>query len=112
MRIIRIDNLPITYAHGEVPRKAYLKVGESRTCVQTINYAWLEEGGKIRLHKHDDCEEFFLFLKGEGLMKVNDAEFLVKKGDFVVVEKGEWHELRNEKKSRLVFLTLRGKICS
>ena len=111
MKRLNITDFPTTFAHNEVPRKALVKVGESKTCVQTINYAWLEKNESFTPHKHDDCEEFYFFFEGEGVMKIDGREFKVKKGDFVVVEKGEWHGLKNKGKGRLVFFTVRARVC-
>ena len=44
-------------------------------------------------------------------MKVDGREFRVLKGDFMVVEKGEWHGLKNKGKDHLVLFTVRAKIC-
>ncbi len=110
MKVFNLNDIPISFAHNEVQRKALVKVGESKTCVQTINYAWLEKGKGFTPHKHDDCEEFYFFLEGEGIMKIDGREFKVKKGDFVIVEKGEWHGLKNSGEEKLVFFTVRVKV--
>lgn len=110
MKKKNIYDIETTFAHNEVARKALLKVGESKSCIQTLNYAWLEKGESFSPHKHDDCEEFYFFIKGEGKMKINESEFEVKEGDFVVVEKGEFHGLQNKGEERLIFFTVRVKL--
>lgn len=99
--------LPVTLAHNQVKRKQLIKAGELKSKVQTVNYAWLEAGESFTPHKHDDCEEIYFFLQGKGLMRINKKEFVVKKGDFVVVEVGEWHSLKNHSNRRLIFLRLK-----
>lgn len=110
MKLKSLKNIKTTFAHNEVPRKALLRVGETKTKIQTVNYAWLKPAQSFSPHKHNDCEELYFFLEGEGEMKIDNKTFSVKKGDFVVIEKGEWHSLRNNNKKKIVFLTIRVKI--
>ncbi len=110
MKILNINKIPITLAHNEIKRKLLIKPGNLKSKIQTVNYAWLEAGESFTPHKHDDCEELYFFLEGEGKMRINDNEFIVKKGDFIVVEVGEWHSVKNESNKKLVFFTLKIKI--
>jgi mannose-6-phosphate isomerase-like protein (cupin superfamily) len=110
MKIFNIENLPQTLAHNEIKRKQLVKPGDLRSMIQTVNYAWLEKGESFSPHKHDDCEELYFFLEGKGVMKINEKELAVKKDDFIVVEVGEWHSLKNPYSEKLVFLSIRVKI--
>jgi mannose-6-phosphate isomerase-like protein (cupin superfamily) len=107
MKIINIKNITQTLAHNEIKRKQLVKPGDLRSRIQTVNYAWLEKGESFSPHKHDDCEELYFFLEGNGVMKINEKEFEVKKDDFIVVEVGEWHSLKNPYLEKLVFFTVR-----
>jgi mannose-6-phosphate isomerase-like protein (cupin superfamily) len=107
MKIVNIKNIKTTLAHGEIKRKALVRVGELKSKVQTVNYAWLEPNESFSPHKHDDCEELYFFLEGKGKMIINDKIFEVKKNDFIVVEVGEWHSLNNTYSKKLIFLTVR-----
>ena len=107
MKILNLNSIKTTLAHNEIKRKALVKVGDLQSKVQTVNYAWLEPGEYFSPHKHDDCEELYFFLEGKGEMKINDKTFEVKKNDFVVVEKGEWHSLKNLSSKKLFFFTVR-----
>jgi mannose-6-phosphate isomerase-like protein (cupin superfamily) len=107
MKKINIKSIKTTLAHEEIKRKALVKVGELKSKVQTVNYAWLEPNQSFSPHKHDDCEELYFFLEGKGKMRINDRIFEVKKNDFVVVEVGEWHNLKNTSLKKLLFLTVR-----
>ncbi len=110
MKKINIADISTTLAHNEIKRKLLIKPNELKSKIQTVNYAWLEAGERFTPHKHDDCEELYFFLEGEGKMKINDNEFFVKKGDFIVVEIGEWHSVKNESNKKLIFFTLKIKI--
>ena len=107
MRKINIKNIKTTLAHNSVKRKQLIKPGDLKSKIQTVNYAWLEAGESFTPHKHSDCEELYFFLDGKGIMKINEKEFEVKKGDFFVIEKNEWHSLKNPLKRKLAFFTIR-----
>lgn len=108
---INLADIKTTKAHNQVLRKALISVGQLKSKIQTVNFAWLEKGESFFPHNHDDCEELYFFLQGKGIMKIDNKKFPVKKGDFIVVEKGEYHSLENNKgKSKLLFLTIRVKI--
>lgn len=42
-------------------------------------------------HNHDDMEEVYYVVGGEGIMKVGDDEFPIKTGDALYVPPGEFH---------------------
>lgn len=44
-------------------------------------------------HRHKTMAEYFYVLEGEIRLKVGEGTFLVRKGDLVVVEPGEAHEV-------------------
>ena len=75
--------------------------------LQTMNYAWIDEGKRLKEHKHDDCIEYYLFLGGTGEMTIGLEKFAVKKGDFLVVEIGKLHTLVNNGDEKLEFVTVR-----
>ena len=107
MKKLSLKDIKVTLAHNEIKRKLLVAPGDLDSKIQTVNYAWLEVGESFTPHKHDDCEELYFFLQGQGLMKINDKEFKVKKDDFVVVEVEEWHSLKNPNKKKLKFFTIR-----
>lgn len=109
MKLINPQNIKITLAHNQVPRKAIVKVGDFSPNLYTINEAYLEKNTGFNPHKHDDSLEIYYFLDGKGEMKINEKVFSVKKGDWVIVEIDEWHSLKNKSKKKLKFITVRLK---
>ena len=107
MKKFNAKDIPITLAHNQVPRKALIKVGDLKSKIQTINDACLEPGKGFAPHTHNDGEEIYYFLEGNGEMIINDKKFQVKKGDVVVVEVGESHSLKNPSANKLRFITIR-----
>lgn len=107
MRIIDSNKLDVTLAHSAVPRKSLMKVGDSKTKLQTVNDAYLDPGQGFEPHIHDDSEEIYYFLEGVGEMLVNGKIVPVKEGVCLQIEIGESHGLTNTGSSRLRFLTIR-----
>ena len=93
--------------NNSVNRKSLIKVGELKGEVQTVNYAWLDEGKAFESHRHPDGTECFLFIEGEGEMTINENTINVIKDGFVIVEKNESHSVKNIGEQKLVFITLR-----
>lgn len=50
---------------------------------------------EIGLEVHDDGDQFFRFEKGEGKVIINNAEYLVRGGDAVIVPSGSKHNVVN-----------------
>lgn len=107
MKIINTKEIEMTLAHNTVPRKSLIKVGDSKSKLQTVNDAYLEPGMNFKPHIHTDCEEVYYFLDGEGEMLVNDNKIQVNKGTCILVEAGESHGLINTGSTRLRFITVR-----
>jgi len=57
------------------------------TCGHTTVYPT----GSTTGHSHDNMEEIYYFISGEGIMIVSDDEFPVKAGDCLYVPPGEFH---------------------
>lgn len=57
------------------------------TCGHTTVYPT----GSTTGHAHDDMEEIYYFLSGEGIMVVGDDEFPVQAGDCLYVPPGAFH---------------------
>ncbi len=107
MKIIKFDEIKETLAHNTVPRKPLIKVGDSKTKLQTVNDAYLEPGKGFEPHIHEDCEEVYYFLEGTGEMAINGNKIQVQSGICVLVETGESHGLTNTGSIPLRFITVR-----
>lgn len=107
MKIIKAGEINETLAHGSVPRRSLIKVGDSKTKLQTINDAYLEPGVGFEPHVHKDCEEVYYFLEGTGEMVIDNNKIQVGKGVCILVEADESHGLTNTGGTRLRFITLR-----
>lgn len=59
-------------------------------------------GQSARAHQHLDMFEIFFVESGAGVMKVNDREHQLGRGDCVLVEPREVHEITNNSDGDLV----------
>ena len=58
-------------------------------------------------HKHPGHEEIYMFVRGTGIMQLNEnPKFNVKPGDIVLVPDGTTHEVWNDGKEELYFLMI------
>jgi mannose-6-phosphate isomerase-like protein (cupin superfamily) len=60
--------------------------------------------GSTTGHAHDDMEEIYYFISGEGTMVVGEDEFPVKAGDALYVPPGAWHTTYQKGIMPLVFV--------
>ncbi|MCK4359328.1 MAG: cupin domain-containing protein [Candidatus Cloacimonetes bacterium] len=55
-----------------------------------VNIDFVKPGAKsVKYHSHSLQEEFFLILEGKGEVRINNKEFIVKKGDFFAKPAGK-----------------------
>lgn len=74
--------------------------------VDFIDRVVVPPGSTIGFHKHGENEEMYIFLDGTGLMKIEDDEIVVKKGDMVLNPAGGRHGLINNSKMSIDVLVL------
>lgn len=53
-------------------------------------------------HVHEDADEVFIFIQGQGVVPVDGVEYPVRTGDVVIVEAGEDHHTRSSEDDPLV----------
>ena len=54
-------------------------------------YTTVYPNGTTTGHYHDDMEEIYFFISGEGIMEVGEDKFPVKAGDACYVPPGQFH---------------------
>lgn len=59
---------------------------------------------ETRGHSHDGVEEVYFFVRGRGLMQINDKKFPVRAGDVVLIEDGAFHKVFNPTSDELEFV--------
>lgn len=61
----------------------------------TISKTTLKPGQETRGHSHDEQEEVYFFINGEGEMILGDDKFNVQEGSLVLIPKGKFHKVIN-----------------
>ena len=64
----------------------------------------LKPGKRTSGHSHPGQEEVYNFIKGSGMMKVDEELFPVKEGDVILIEDGKFHQVINNAKENLYFV--------
>ena len=54
-------------------------------------------------HSHKDADEVYLFIDGEGTIEVGEQTFQIKAGDIILVPRGDFHRVHNQKEKKLSF---------
>lgn len=103
-----IKDIVTDLAHNDTTHRKRLITQDARKGkLATYNYAWLEPGKALTPHTHQDGEEFYFFLEGNGSMLVGEEWFPVTKGDFVTVPHNHMHSVKNDNEKNLVFMAIR-----
>jgi len=63
--------------------------------------------GKATLgHEHEDVDEVYVVMDGEGEMDLEGKKFSIKTGDIILIKGGQFHKTFNTTDDDLVFLTI------
>lgn len=80
---------------GTVTLTAAFEKGEYSSALRLFSRITLPAGASIGYHIHEEEEEFFYFLSGEGEMDDNGVRVPVHAGDATVTRSGQGHALYN-----------------
>lgn len=62
----------------------------------TLSKTTLKPGQETRGHSHDEQEEVYFFIQGEGEMVLGEERFDVQEGSIVLIPKGKFHKVINK----------------
>lgn len=96
MKIINLEKIkeePDTHS-PKINRRTFLKKGEIPHLIN-FSQASFKPGKIASEHIHEDMHEVFLVESGTGLIKVNGKVHQLKKGDCILIEAEEGHEIIN-----------------
>jgi len=82
--------------------KADLRPGR----VQMVNWASLAVGKRFAPHYHEDMQEIFILVQGEAELTVGKETVRLRRGDGVVIDPREVHEMRNVGSEDVEYLAL------
>lgn len=95
----------LDFANNRSSRKAIFKEGLLDTGL--LLYA---PGQSTPDHQHADIDEVFFVVSGEGTVRINNEDFLLKENDILYSPNGEIHGLYNTSPSNWVVLQIKAKI--
>jgi mannose-6-phosphate isomerase-like protein (cupin superfamily) len=113
MRVIPSASLSFVPAGHENPlspgvlkkvllNKADLQPGR----VQMVNWASLGVGKRFSQHYHEDMQEIFILVQGEAKITVGTETAILRRGDAVVIDPQEVHQMRNSAAEVVEYLAI------
>jgi mannose-6-phosphate isomerase-like protein (cupin superfamily) len=76
----------------------------------TMGYTTIYPTGTTTGHVHDDMEEVYFVISGEGIMVIGEDQFPIKSGDGLYVPPGLFHTTIQTGNQPLVVLWVTGKL--
>ena len=61
---------------------------------------------ETRGHSHENIDEIYICIEGEGKIQVGEEEFDFKPGDMITIPPGDFHKVFNTTKNKLSFLSI------
>lgn len=71
---------------------------------QSLAEATVAPGGTTLLHRHQQSEEIYHVISGQGVMTLGDAQIKIRVGDSIRIAPGIAHAVHNNGETDLVFL--------
>jgi len=92
LKILNLDKLPDEFVDDpefeSEMKTVYLGTAAGSEKIY-VNIDYVKPGAKsVKYHSHSRQEEFFLILKGSGILRMKGEEVFVKQGDFVAKPTG------------------------
>ncbi|NRB40610.1 MAG: cupin domain-containing protein [Pseudomonadales bacterium] len=93
LKLDKISDSPVSH-NENISKKVLLSARECPNIMQ-LAQASFPAGEIAGGHKHDDMTEIFMIISGCGEIQIDAQIQKIEDGDTIVVEAGEYHELRN-----------------
>jgi len=108
MKKVNISELVLEDAHGGELKKKVLvaKKDIDNKHLMFVNEAYIDTGKEMSSHLHDDMEEVFYFLSGEGEMSVGEETTKIKAGDRIIAPAKQSQWIKNTGKTTLKYICL------
>jgi mannose-6-phosphate isomerase-like protein (cupin superfamily) len=105
-----IPFVPAGHEDPQVPavwKKALFQKGVFQYgTIQMVNWSRLPAGQKFARHYHEDMQELFVIISGEVQMTAGDETVTLQRGDAVIVEPREAHQMYNAGKQDAEYLAI------
>ena len=90
-------------AHNSGTKKILTRGFNQPVLIKQVAVGTLSPGDVIEPHIHPDLDEYYMILKGGGMMRVEEKIYKLSPGDFILVTAGSEHELRNDEQETIEF---------
>jgi len=74
--------------------------------IQMVNWAKLGVGKRFARHYHEEMQEVFILVQGEAEITVGTETAALRRGDTVVIDPREVHQMRNTGAEAVVYLAI------
>jgi len=93
---------------GEIVKDNDTYVLEDNTSLSrlTVSKTTLHVGKETRGHKHDNIEEVYYFVSGNGTMDIGESNFNVSSGSIMLIPDGNFHKVYNTGDCDLIFIAM------
>jgi quercetin dioxygenase-like cupin family protein len=95
--------------HGAL-KKVLLRHEDVSSQLMFLNEVYVAPGETIAAHQHEDMEEIFYFLEGEGSMQIEEEVQSVVPGDRVIIPSQKVHVLENTGEKQMRFICFGVKV--
>ena len=96
--------------NGTVTAWTFFKADDFLSNILWFNDNLIEPGVAIEPHEHEDVEEVYYVLQGQGEMRIGEEERSVSQGDAIYLPPQKTHTLRNTGTYPLRFVCMGAKI--
>ncbi|MEI7621051.1 MAG: cupin domain-containing protein [Candidatus Moraniibacteriota bacterium] len=109
-----LNEIPIEEAHGGTGSRQLLlsKIDPISKYLEAMTKGYLKAGRKFDWHLHDEIDEFFLVIKGHGLVEFkNENSLEYSEGDLIYIPANIEHQIIASKDgdNEFFFIRLQGK---
>ncbi|MCH6258599.1 cupin domain-containing protein [Puniceicoccaceae bacterium K14] len=96
MNIVTIADCPAYTAEDNAVAKEFISPSACKLKNLSIAHITIPAGVKIKKHYHVESEEVYQVISGEGIMHINGKESLLRSGQAIAIEIGQWHTIDNQ----------------
>jgi mannose-6-phosphate isomerase-like protein (cupin superfamily) len=76
-----------------------------------VKRIFLHPGERLSLQKHEHRKEYWVIVRGSGLLTLNGEDIEVEEGDTCFIDTEDVHRIRNTGKEPLVFIETQMGLC-
>jgi 8-oxo-dGTP diphosphatase len=104
------QEFPIEPTRNGALKRVLIRHEEVQSALMFLNEVFVAPDETIGRHQHEDMEEIFYFIDGEGVMELGEEIQLVKPGDRVIVPLQTPHVLQNTGEREMRFVCFGVKV--